>query len=220
MSKTVLHYLDGRGRAEKIRWMLAACGIDYDENFSHGKEDFQKRVDDGLFLFKQIPMLEIDGIKIVQTGAILRYLGHKGKLMGDNPKEGAMIDMYTDGLIDMSVPGMIYIFQPKDEIDAFWTTNKEKLNNKYFQVFEKILETNQSTFLVGNRQSMADIILIETLVNYIDIEQDILANYPNLTAFMKQQGTIPWVSKFMQPGSKRKPFPGAKYAATVQEIFF
>ena len=28
MSKPVLYYFDGRGRAEGIRWMLAACGIE------------------------------------------------------------------------------------------------------------------------------------------------------------------------------------------------
>nr|XP_009861494.1 glutathione S-transferase alpha-5-like isoform X5 [Ciona intestinalis]XP_026694457.1 glutathione S-transferase alpha-5-like isoform X4 [Ciona intestinalis] len=217
MSKAVLHYLDGRGRAEKIRWMLAACGIDFDENFVTSKADFQQRIAEGLYLFKQVPLLEIDGLRIVQTGSILRYLGHKGGLMGENDTERALVDMYTEGIMDMSNVGLAYPFKPDKA--QFWSENKEKLGTKYFSVYENILQTTNNGHLVENKQTMADVLLFESFVHYLDIDKDVLNNYPNLQAFMASMKEIPWVQKFLQPGSKRKDLPDKKYVALVDDIF-
>ncbi|XP_078486118.1 glutathione S-transferase alpha-5-like [Ciona intestinalis] len=217
MSKPVLHYLDGRGRAEKIRWMLAACGIDFDENFVTSKADFQRRVAEGLYLFKQVPLLEIDGLRIVQTGSILRYLGHKGGLMGENDTERALVDMYTEGIMDMSNAGLGYPFMPNKA--QFWLENKGKLGTKYFSVYENILKTTNNGHLVGNKQTMADVLLFETFTHYLHIDKDVLNDYPNLQAFMISQKEIPWVQKFLRPGSKRKDFPDEKYIALVDDIF-
>ncbi|XP_078486117.1 glutathione S-transferase alpha-5-like [Ciona intestinalis] len=218
MGKAVLHYTNGRGRAEKIRWMLAACGIDFDESFISTKADFQRRVAEGLYLFKQVPLLEIDGLRIVQTGSILRYLGHKGGLMGENDTERALVDMYTEGIQDMSIPGLAYAFKPDKA--QFWLESKETLGTKYFSVYENILQTTNNGHLVGNKQTMADVLLFESFVHYLHIDKDVLNDYPNLQKFMASQKEIPWVQKFLQPGTNRKPFPDEKYVAMVTEIFF
>ena len=40
-------------------------------------------------LFEQVPLLRIDGLKLVQSGAIVRYVARKGKLLGSNDIETA-----------------------------------------------------------------------------------------------------------------------------------
>ena len=45
---------------------------------------------DGDLLFQQVPMVEIDGMKLVQTKAILNYIAEKYKLHGDNLKDRVM----------------------------------------------------------------------------------------------------------------------------------
>ncbi len=41
-------------------------------------------------MFQQVPMVEIDGMKLVQTKAILNYIAEKYNLHGSNPKDRAM----------------------------------------------------------------------------------------------------------------------------------
>jgi glutathione S-transferase len=41
-------------------------------------------------MFQQVPMVEIDGMKLVQTKAILNYIASKYNLYGKDMKERAM----------------------------------------------------------------------------------------------------------------------------------
>ena len=41
----------------------------------------------GKLLFRQLPLLEIDGMNLVQHNATLRYVVEKGKLIPDDPKD-------------------------------------------------------------------------------------------------------------------------------------
>lgn len=45
---------------------------------------------DGSLLFQQVPMVEIDGMKLVQTRAILNYIATKYNLYGKDAKERAL----------------------------------------------------------------------------------------------------------------------------------
>ncbi|CAM5131553.1 unnamed protein product, partial [Natator depressus] len=44
---------------------------------------------DGFLLFQQVPLVEIDGMQMVQTRAILSYIAAKYKLYGKDLKERA-----------------------------------------------------------------------------------------------------------------------------------
>ncbi|XP_070619159.1 glutathione S-transferase 3-like [Erythrolamprus reginae] len=88
--KHKLYYFNGRGRMEQIRWLLAAAGVEFEEEFFETREQYEKLLQDGFFLFQQTPMVEIDGMKLVQTRAILRYIATKYNLYGTNLKERAL----------------------------------------------------------------------------------------------------------------------------------
>lgn len=45
-AKPKLHYPNGRGRMESVRWVLAAAGVEFDEEFLETKEQLQ-RLQDG-----------------------------------------------------------------------------------------------------------------------------------------------------------------------------
>ena len=45
---------------------------------------------DGSLVFQQVPMVEIDGMKLVQTRAILNYIATKYNLYGKDMKERAL----------------------------------------------------------------------------------------------------------------------------------
>uniref|UniRef100_A0A672VG37 glutathione transferase n=1 Tax=Strigops habroptila TaxID=2489341 RepID=A0A672VG37_STRHB len=89
--KPKLHYSNGRGRMESIRWLLATAGVEFEEQFIEKKEDLEKLRNDGYLLFQQVPMVEIDGMKMVQTRAIGSYIAAKYNLYGKDLKERAWL---------------------------------------------------------------------------------------------------------------------------------
>lgn len=72
---------------ESVRWVLAAAGVEFDEDFLETKEQLQKLQDGNHLLFQQVPMVEIDGMKLVQTRSILHYIADKHHLFGKDLKE-------------------------------------------------------------------------------------------------------------------------------------
>ena len=50
----------------------------------------------------QVPVVEVDGIKIPQSYAIARYVAKEAKLAGRNNVEAAMADAIIDSIIDLN----------------------------------------------------------------------------------------------------------------------
>ena len=44
-------------------------------------------LEEGKLLFNQLPLLEIDGLNLTQSTAIVRYVAEKGDLVPKDPKE-------------------------------------------------------------------------------------------------------------------------------------
>ncbi|KAL4675833.1 hypothetical protein H8959_009978 [Pygathrix nigripes] len=93
--KPKLHYYNARGRMESIRWLLAAAGVEFEEKFLKSAEDLDKLRNDGCLMFQQVPMVEIDGMKLVQTRAILNYIASKYNLYGKDIKERALYGIFS-----------------------------------------------------------------------------------------------------------------------------
>ncbi|XP_017933304.1 glutathione S-transferase-like [Manacus vitellinus] len=136
--KPKLHYFNGRGRMEPIRWLLAAAGVEFEESYLEKKDDLTKLQKDGSLLFQQVPMVEIDGMKMVQTRAIANYIATKYNLYGKDLKERALIDMYVEGMFDLNEQLMSYGFQPADKKEQHFANMVDKTTNRYFPVFEKV----------------------------------------------------------------------------------
>ena len=54
---------------------------------------------DGSLIFQQVSLVEIDGMKLVQTRAIFNYIATKYNLSGKDMKERAVYDAFTLGNI-------------------------------------------------------------------------------------------------------------------------
>ncbi|NWU68337.1 GSTA1 transferase, partial [Pterocles burchelli] len=218
--KPKLHYFNGRGRMETIRWLLAAAGVEFEECFLESKDDLTTLQKGGFLLFQQVPMVEIDGMKMVQTRAILNYIAAKHNLYGKDLKERALIDMYVEGTTDLSELLMMYPFQPADKKEQHFATLVDKATNRYFPVYEQVLKDHGQDFLVGNQFSRADVQLLETLLMAEEYKADILAKFPLLQKFKARISNIPPIKKFLQPGSQRKPPTQEKDVPKVMKIFY
>ncbi|CAK6446884.1 unnamed protein product [Pipistrellus nathusii] len=217
--KPKLHYFNARGRMEPIRWLLAAAGVEYEEQFLGRPEDLEKLRNDGSLMFQQVPMVEIDGMKLAQTRAILNYIAAKYNLYGKDIKERALIDMYSEGIADLSEMIMHLPLCPPDQKDAKMAQIRERTTNRYLPAFEKVLKSHGQHYLVGNRLSRADIHLVELLYYVEEIDPSLLTNFPLLKALKTRISNLPPVKKFLQPGSQRKPPIDAKALEEARKIF-
>ncbi|NWZ01394.1 GSTA1 transferase, partial [Loxia curvirostra] len=218
--KPKLHYFNGRGRMEPIRWLLAAAGVEFEESFLEKKEDLTKLQKDGSLLFQQVPMVEIDGMKLVQTRAIANYIATKYNLYGKDMKERALIDMYVEGMFDLNELLMTYGFLPADKKEEHFANMMDKAENRYFPVFEKVLKDHGNDFLVGSQLSRADIQLLEIILMAEEWKPDTLAKFPVLQSFKARLSNIPTIKKFLQPGSQRKPLIQAEEVPKIISIFY
>nr|WNN92443.1 glutathione S-transferase A2 [Ovis aries] len=217
--KPKLHYFNGRGRMECIRWLLAAAGVEFEEKFIEQPEDLDKLKNDGSLMFQQVPMVEIDGIKLVQTRAILNYVATKYNLYGKDMKERALIDMYSEGVADLGEMILLLPLCPPDQKDAKIAQIKQSTTNRYLPAFEKVLKSHGQDYLVGNKLSKADIHLVELLYLVEELDPSLLANFPLLKGLKARVSNLPAVKKFLQPGSQRKPPMDEKTLEEAKRIF-
>ncbi|KAK2896330.1 hypothetical protein Q8A67_010818 [Cirrhinus molitorella] len=214
--KVVLHYFNGRGKMESVRWLLAVAGVEFEEVFLTKREQYEKLLNDGVLMFQQVPFVEIDGMQLVQSKAILNYIAGKYNLYGKDLKERALIDMYTEGAIDLMDQIITLPFTPPENKQKQLSNIEEKAKDRYLPAFEKGLKNSQ--FLVGNQLSRADVHLLEVILMLQELFPTILSTFPKIQAFQEKMKALPTVSKFLQPGSARKSPPDEAYLKTVKEV--
>ncbi|XP_020035675.1 glutathione S-transferase A2-like isoform X1 [Castor canadensis] len=219
--KPVLHYFSGRGRMQSIRMerLLPAAGVEFEEKFRESPEDVEKLKNGKTnLMFQQVPMVEMDGMKLVQTTAILSYIATKYDLYGKDMKERALIDMYAEGLVDLLEMIWSPLLCPQEK-DAKIALLKDRTVNRYLPVFENVLKSHGQDYLVGNRLSKADIHLLEVLLYIEELDASLLATFPLLQALRTRISNLMNVKKFLQPGSLRKPCVTAKEVEEERKIF-
>ncbi|NXL62644.1 GSTA3 transferase, partial [Chordeiles acutipennis] len=216
--KPRLTYFNGRGRMEPVRWLLAAAGVEFEEIFLETREQYEKLIKDGVLMFQQVPLVEIDGMKMVQTRAILSYIAGKYNLYGKDLKERALIDMYVEGIADLMQMILVFPFSPPEAKEKNLDSIKERATNRYFPVFEKVLKQHGQDFLVGNKFSWADVQLTEAILAVEEKIPAVLSGFPQLQAFKVRMSNMPTIKKFLQPGSPRKPPPDERYVETVLKV--
>uniref|UniRef100_A0A8C6IG01 glutathione transferase n=1 Tax=Mus spicilegus TaxID=10103 RepID=A0A8C6IG01_MUSSI len=210
--KPVLHYFNGRGRMESIRWLLAAAGVEFEEELFETHEEFEKLIQGGTLMYEQVPMVEIDGMTWVQTRAILRYVATPPNSAKHIQKR---IDMYVEGLRDLSDMIMYFPLSLLEEKEM----NLEYILHRatrFFPVYEKALRDHGQDFLVGNRLSLTDVQLLEVILMAEECKASFLSGFPLLQV---RTSHIPTINSFLQPGSQRKPLLDEQSIGTAKDIF-
>ncbi|KAL6085670.1 hypothetical protein STEG23_028344 [Scotinomys teguina] len=112
-AKPKLYHFHGRGRMYSICWLLATVGVEFEEEFLETREQYEKSQKDGRLVFDQVPLVQVhDMLLTTQSGAILSYIAAKYYLYGKDLKERVMIDMYTDGTLDLMIMIASVPFKP------------------------------------------------------------------------------------------------------------
>jgi len=158
MPNYTLTYFNGRGRGEIIRLLFAAGGQDY-KDVRIERADWPGTHKAGA-PFGQLPVLEVDGVKLCQSNACARYVARKLNLAGKTEIEQAQADMIVDCLEDSAKPILQFAFE-KDETKKAEMKKKfvEEQLPQYLNHLEAMLKSNHGgdKFFVGADMTWADL---------------------------------------------------------------
>ena len=197
-------------RAEVTRLALFIGDIPFTDYRLEGKEIDDLKATGSLpnnqiAPFKQLPVLDVDGKIIAQTGAIARFCG---KLSGLYPKnndlEAAQIDQIIEAAQDINY---LVTLSGRDKEKKRLALARKILATKHlpkwFQFLENLLKkNNESYFFVGNKISIADL-AIWRLLGWLSsglldgVPTNILEPYKKLNKLREEVYKHPKVNEWM-----------------------
>ena len=178
-------------RAEVLRVSLFISNIPF-EDVRISREEFINMIKTGYLPngkkvpFHQLPVIEVDGEIIGQTGAIARYCGKISNLYSNDNINAAKIDQIIDAATDITnlvSPTIREKDEQKKVEDRLLLKNK--LLPRWFTYLENILSESTSDWFVENKMTIADIAMWRLLgwlkSGIIDgIPTTIVDSYPKL----------------------------------------
>ena len=178
-------------RAEVLRVSLFISNIPF-EDVRISREEFINMIKTGYLPngkkvpFHQLPVMEVDGEIIGQTGAIARYCGKISNLYSKDNINAAKIDQIIDAATDITnlvSPTIREKDEQKKVEDRLLLKNK--LLPRWFRYLENILSESTSDWFVENKMTIADIAmwrLLGWLISGIidGIPTTIVDSYPKL----------------------------------------
>jgi glutathione S-transferase len=184
MSTYKLYYFNGRGRAELSRLIFAAAGQQFEDIRYEGSQWPAHKSEMPL---GQMPVLEVDGIKLPQSMSIARFLAKQFSLAGKDNLEQAKVDAVVDTSIDLATKLIPIHFQEDKEKKA--AESKKFFSDelpKHLQNLEVLakLYSHGGSFFVGNHLTWADLEIYDMLdfilriSNELQLDGNILQPYP------------------------------------------
>ena len=178
-------------RAEVLRVSLFISNTPF-EDVRVSREEFINMIKTGYLPngkkvpFHQLPVIEVDGEIIGQTGAIARYCGKISNLYSNDNINAAKIDQIIDAATDITnlvSPTIREKDEQKKVEDRLILKNK--LLPRWFRYLENILSESTSDWFVENKMTIADIAmwrLLGWLISGIidGIPTTIVDSYPKL----------------------------------------
>lgn len=210
MPRATLHYFDGRGHGERVRYALAAADIDFEENFLRAPGDVDAVR--SRCLFGQVPLLEIDGQRVVQSWAIVRFLGARFGPRADGDAAWRA-DAAAEQVRDYFVAGGLVGFGWSEDREGALQTVRDAAA-RYLPSFEAALA--ETGFVAGTASaSWADYQLLYGLDYTAELLGDAaLAAFPRAAALRARLRAEPRMAAFY--ASAAKPLVTQRYIAEVR----
>jgi len=193
-----LTYFNGRGRAEIVRLVFVAAGEKYDD-VRIEKDQWPALKSDTPF--GQVPMLEVDGVKLCQSNSMARFLARRFNLAGKTDLDQARADMIMDCYEDTIKPLFAFFFE-KDE------AKKEEAKKKFVEEqlpvsldgLEKLLKENKGGdgFFVGDGLTWADLGLV-VLIGWLQMAGggSAVDKRPKLHALQHRVESLPKIAEWL-----------------------
>ncbi|KAM3594227.1 uncharacterized protein V6R79_004454 [Siganus canaliculatus] len=183
LAKPILHGYFRSSCSWRVRTALALKGIEYDQIPVNLIKDGGQQLSEEYKTvnpMQQVPTLEIDGISLSQSLAVIQYIDETRpgpRLLPADPKKRAQVRMISD-IIASGI-------QPLQNLSVIQKIGAEKVQwaqhfiDRGFQALEPILKQTAGKYCVGDEISMADICLVPQVYNAERFKVDV-AKYPTI----------------------------------------
>ena len=187
--KPQLFYFGIPGRAEGTKMLFKEAKVDY-EFVDVGPKwgDMKKE-----FEFGQVPAVKIDGKTLVQTKAIMTYLGVKYGFYPADAQGAYEVMWWFGGMGDCEVPfGKWYMEKDSDKKKEIAADICANHMTKFLAIFEKKLASKANKdFLVGDKFTIADFAFVGFFryVNHVEDFKPLQAEmekFPVIKAFLEK----------------------------------
>uniref|UniRef100_A0AC35U961 Glutathione S-transferase n=1 Tax=Rhabditophanes sp. KR3021 TaxID=114890 RepID=A0AC35U961_9BILA len=199
VGKITLTYFNGQGRAEVARIILNYSGQEFnDVRVSFDKEWPLIKEQQP---FKQLPVLEVDGVQIAQARAFELLLAQRFHLVGKNDVEAALNLQYVLAIDDVQANGksMFYEKDAEKKKELFKVYAAEHVT-PFLKLVTQFLAKNGHGHLVGSEISYADISLYQYLWGLINRNGFVIEGAIN--EFYHKIGNTPKIKKYIESRPK------------------
>ena len=156
---TKLTYFDIYGRGETIRLLLTHAKVEFEDNLI-SREQLPELKSTGVLEFGQVPLLQKDGLNLVQSLSILRYLGTQLGYYPADAEQAYFVDVTLEGIEDFIGKFFRPVFEQDAEKKAAYIQQLVEHVPKTVGMIQHRLSNNESKLhVVGNTTTIADIAL-------------------------------------------------------------
>jgi len=195
-----LVYFNSRGTAELTRYMFAYGKIPY-EDVRIEREQWPEHKSKQPF--GQLPVLEIDGFKLAESGAISRYVAREVGLAGKDNLEAAKCDMILSAMVDVFANFRPYFYEQDP-------AKKEEIAKKFYGetvppfigILQKMYKENGSKYFVGNALTWADLAVASALGEMRNRVPKILDKFADLAEHTDRILNIPQIKEWREKRPK------------------
>ncbi|XP_035598789.1 maleylacetoacetate isomerase isoform X2 [Oncorhynchus keta] len=178
-TKPILHGYFRSSCSWRVRIAFALKGIEFDQVPVNLIKDGGQQLTDqykALNSMQQVPAVQIDGITLSQSLAVIQYIEETRpgpRLLPEDPKKRAQVRMISDLIASGIQPVQnLYVLQKIGAEKLQWA---QHFIQRGFEALEPILKETASKYCVGDEISMADICLVPQVYNAerfkVDVDQ-------------------------------------------------
>lgn len=198
MSTYKLYYFNGRGRGEVSRLIFAAAGQKY-EDIRFQSEQWPAHK--GEMPLGQVPVLEVDGVKIPQSMSIARFLAKQFQLAGKDNLEQAKVDAVADTINDLILKYVSARWAPdeakRDELVKKFVAEELSKHLQNLDILQKKYG-NGGLFFVGNHLTWADLLFYDVGETFLGLDENCLNAYPSLKQIREEVAKQPGVAEHLK----------------------
>lgn len=188
-----------QGRAEPIRLALAIGDIEF--------EDYRIEWDKWPSIkdtmpFGIVPILEVNGEKLAQSNAILRYIGKLTGLYPTDALEAFRVDEFVDTISEVMEQAFLYNGPDKDVLRE---TRQKFCDNipRYVGTLDKMVkESGKGPFFLGEKVTIADLKVQQAFVmissDFLEfVDTNVFDEYTTLKAISQAVNDLPPVRQWV-----------------------
>ena len=167
MEEITLSYFPLYARAETARLIFHYHGVEFNNHIIEF-QDWPELKTSGFAEFNQLPVLEIDGLRMVQSQAIARYLAQKYGFYPTEHKDIYLVESLCDLKEDVVKAVGFHIFKRETEIVEKWF---EENAQTVLEQLERRLNRNQegNGYFVGDSVTLADFHIFQLVHDFFVI---------------------------------------------------